>query len=222
MNSFTFFEEYHELIKYLNNEDRLQLYDAIFKYMFEDEDTEFNGLNKGIWINLKRPLSISKIKGNNGKIKKKSKQNQKEIKIKSKQNRKSSLATMSLSMSMSNVLLKEKGLLRGKIEEWLEYKKQRGDKPYTEIGFKKLLTQIENNVNKYGEQAIVELIDECMGNNYQGIIFDKLKGKRYQVKETTPDWLDKELKNEPVSEEDKKEMEELLANIENDISKIKG
>ena len=80
MNSFTFFEEYYELIKYLNEEDRLALYDAIFKYMFENIDTEFKGLNKGIWINLKRPLSISKIKGNNGKIKKKSNQNQKEIK----------------------------------------------------------------------------------------------------------------------------------------------
>ena len=66
MNSFTFYHNYYELIKYLNNEDRLALYDAIFKYMFEEEDTEFDGLNKGIWTNLKMPLNTSKKQYLNG------------------------------------------------------------------------------------------------------------------------------------------------------------
>lgn len=74
------------------------------------------------------------------------------------------------------------------IKEWLEYKKERKDKPYTEIGLKKLLTQIKNNVNEYGEQAIVDLIDECMGNNYQGIIFDKLK-KQSKKEDDIVEWF---------------------------------
>ena len=74
------------------------------------------------------------------------------------------------------------------INEWLEYKKERKDKPYTEIGLKKLLTQIKNNVNEYGEQQVVNLIDECMGNNYQGIIFDKLK-KQSKKEDDKVEWF---------------------------------
>lgn len=74
--------------------------------------------------------------------------------------------------------------LNNSVNEWFEYKKQRKDK-YTEIGKKKLITQIKNNVDKYGVTAVVNLIDECMANNYQGIIFAKLgkpEGKpRYQI-----------------------------------------
>ena len=67
----------------------------------------------------------------------------------------------------------EDDTLNNSINEWFEYKKQRKGK-YTEIGKKKLITQIKNNVDKYGVTAVVNLIDECMANNYQGIIFDKL------------------------------------------------
>lgn len=74
------------------------------------------------------------------------------------------------------------------IKEWLEYKKERKDKPYTEIGLKKLLTQIKNNVTEYGEQQVVNLIDECMGNNYQGIIFDKLK-KQSKKEDDNVEWF---------------------------------
>lgn len=74
------------------------------------------------------------------------------------------------------------------IKEWLEYKKERKDKPYTEIGLKKLLTQIKNNVTEYGEQQVVNLIDECMGNNYKGIIFDKLK-KQSKKEDDIVEWF---------------------------------
>lgn len=74
------------------------------------------------------------------------------------------------------------------VKEWLEYKKERKDKPYTEIGLKKLLTQIKNNVNEYGEQQVVNLIDECMGNNYKGIIFDKLK-KQSKKEDDIVEWF---------------------------------
>ena len=78
----------------------------------------------------------------------------------------------------------EDDTLNNSVKEWFEYKKQRKDK-FTEMGKKKLITQIKNNVDKYGVKAVVNLIDECMANNYQGIIFDKL-GKpeakpRYQI-----------------------------------------
>lgn len=63
-------------------------------------------------------------------------------------------------------------------EKWLEYKKERKDK-YTEIGFKSLLTKIEKNCNEYGNDAVIDVIENSIVSGYQGIIWDKLtKGGR--------------------------------------------
>ena len=191
IKSFSFYRNFYELIKYLPDNDRLVLYDAIFNYMFDDKEPEFNDLKKGIWVNLKMPLDTSKNNAGRGGRTKKEITEKKPIKNRIKTEKETNNNFLFL---ISN-FYKDKGLLREKIGEWLEYKKQRKDKPYTEIGFKKLLKQIENNTNIYGEQAIVDLIDECMGNNYQGIIFDKLKkqAKPLHKEETTPDWFNQDL-----------------------------
>jgi predicted phage replisome organizer len=63
-----------------------------------------------------------------------------------------------------------------KIREWLTYKAERKES-YAEQGLKSLLTQIKKKCAEYSEIAVCELIDECMANNWKGIIFDKLKGK---------------------------------------------
>ena len=56
---------------------------------------------------------------------------------------------------------------------WLEYKAEQ-KKAYKPVGLKSLITTIKHKVEQYGEQAVIELITECMGANYQGIIWDKL------------------------------------------------
>lgn len=84
--------------------------------------------------------------------------------------------------------------LQAKIEEWIAYKTERKE-PYKEQGMKSLLRRIENNAQQYGEQAVCELIDECMASNWKGIIFDRLKNRQkpnsggYQ-KRTKADELD--------------------------------
>lgn len=59
-------------------------------------------------------------------------------------------------------------------EKWLEYKRERKDK-YTEIGFKSLLTKIEKNCNEFGNEAVIDVIENSIVSGYQGIIWDKLK-----------------------------------------------
>lgn len=205
IGSFSFYRNYYELIKCLPDEDRLDLYDAILNYVFEDIEPNFDNLKKGIWINLKMPLDTSKNNAENGKRGGAPKGNKNAIK-QPKNNRKTTeKQTNNISyfyFLISNFLfLKDRELLKGKIEEWLEYKRQRKDKPYTEIGFKKLLKQIENNTNTYGEQKIMDLIDECMSNNYQGIIFDKLQ--KLNERKTKQQLLDEEM-DKWVREGDKK------------------
>lgn len=85
--------------------------------------------------------------------------------------------------------------LKSKMSEWIKYKVERKES-YKEQGMKSLLRQIENKSAEYGEQAVIELINECMSNNYKGIIFDKLKTSRKDTPKQpttaeTPEFLKK-------------------------------
>lgn len=72
--------------------------------------------------------------------------------------------------------------------EWLEYKKERKEN-YTEIGLKKLVSRINNQLKTHSEDEIISLIDTCISSTYKGIIFEKLP------KREIPDWVN-ELGNE--------------------------
>lgn len=73
--------------------------------------------------------------------------------------------------------------LKNIIISWLDYKLEKNDN-YQIQGFKSLLTQIKNNVEKYGEELVIEIINTSMSSNYKGIIWDKLKNSAqdYQSK----------------------------------------
>lgn len=61
-----------------------------------------------------------------------------------------------------------------KVNEWLRYKQERRDS-YGPTGLKSLITEIQNNVNAYGESAVMDVITKSMAANYAGIVFDRLK-----------------------------------------------
>lgn len=66
--------------------------------------------------------------------------------------------------------------LKEKIEEWFQYKMERKE-PYKEQGMKSLLRRIEKQSKAHGDEAIRNLIEDCMSNNWKGIIWDKLEQK---------------------------------------------
>lgn len=225
IKSFTFYRNYYELIKYLDNEERLKLYDAIVEYIFEDKEPKLEKLSKGIWINLKMPLDTSKNNsGRGGRPKEKvedSKTEKKPIKNRLKTDNKTEKKTNNISYFLFHIsnnkykyIIKDSDIYN-KIYEWLEYKEQRKEK-YTEIGLKSLLTQIEKQIELYGVDEIINLIDECMSCNYKGIIFDKLKQKKpANVKEDIiPDWFNKDLDNPNLKTA--KEIDKILKEMESD------
>ena len=178
--------------------------------MFENIEpnfTEENGELFYIWINLKMPLDTSKKQGCNAL---KSKKNPKEIQKKSKQKPKTNqtktnnISTFLFLISNFNYL--DRGLLRGKIEEWLRYKEERKE-IYKETGLKSLLTQIEKNSKKYGDEAVINLIDESMANNWKGIIWDKLKNKK---EEQLPEWFGENIEEIKITKEDREELERMI------------
>ena len=73
--------------------------------------------------------------------------------------------------------------LESTLEDWITYKDERNEN-YTEIGFKKLLSEIKNNTYIYSENQLIDLINKCMLNNWKGIQFQLLEKetKRREVK----------------------------------------
>jgi len=67
--------------------------------------------------------------------------------------------------------------LKAKLQEWLQYKKERRDK-YTDTGMKSLLSQVKNAEKKYGTYAVVEAIDYAMSNGWKGMNLDRLKNQK--------------------------------------------
>lgn len=64
--------------------------------------------------------------------------------------------------------------LNDTVIDWLEYKKEKRQ-AYKPRGLKALIKRIDEYVGVYGVDTIIELIEHCMANNWQGITWNKLK-----------------------------------------------
>ena len=195
------FDSYYKLLKLLPKRgDRKDIALAVFEYVFEDiEPNSLSDKAETVWSNIKHHLNTSKNRAISG-----SKGGKTSSKNESKDNKQNS-KRLSLYLYIFNSLyLKDKYILINKIEEWLNYKEERGEN-YKETGLKSLLTQIESNAKKYGEENVIKLIDECMASNYKGLIFTKLKNIK-----PLPEWVDKEVKSDLMSDEELKEFEKEL------------
>ena len=67
------------------------------------------------------------------------------------------------------------------IKDWMEYKDQKRPKKNnhydTERGIRMFLNKVLSELKKYDTQTIIEVINESIANNYQGITWDKLEKK---------------------------------------------
>jgi len=60
------------------------------------------------------------------------------------------------------------------VKDWMTYKKQKRQS-YQGMGLKSFLTQVQNRVAEYGEDAVIQVIRDSMAANYTGIVWDWLK-----------------------------------------------
>lgn len=79
------------------------------------------------------------------------------------------------------------------IVEWYRYKTEKRQS-YKPTGFSKFLTEVQNNVIKHGVDAVIDVANVSMANNWQGIAWDKLKKNNAQQKQSSSDVLSKYLK----------------------------
>lgn len=78
------------------------------------------------------------------------------------------------------------------IIEWYRYKTEKRQS-YKPTGFSKFLTEVQNNVMKYGVDAVIDVVNVSMANNWQGVTWDKLKNTNNQFKKSRSDVLSKYL-----------------------------
>lgn len=180
VNSFTMYFDYYNLIDTLPSKDKATLLVAINDYMFKDIEPNLTGHNQAIFNTLKNQLNVSKSNSkrrNRTTTEQQPNNNQKATETKPNEGPKENKTSiLSFKFYISNFkFINNNNLLISKIEEWINYKKQRKDKPYTEIGLNTLLKRIDKAVEEHGTNKVVDLIEECIANNYQGIIFEKLK-----------------------------------------------
>lgn len=212
INSFTFYKDYYCLIATLPKKDKLIILEAIVDYVFKDIETDLYGHNLAIFNTLKHQIDKSKNKSKNAK-KNNSSENQNEIKSKSNENQNeikkgNKTSVFSFKFYISNFkFINNNTKLINKLEEWFKYKSERKEN-YRETGLKTLLNRIDNYVQLYGTDVIIELIDESMSNNWKGIIFEKLKNNKQAMDK--PEWIDKDIQPELATDDEQKRIEEML------------
>ena len=64
--------------------------------------------------------------------------------------------------------------LLSKIKDWVRYKQARNE-PYKEMGFKSLLSQIHKYEMQDGVDAVIDVVDLSMSNDWKGIIWEKIE-----------------------------------------------
>lgn len=75
------------------------------------------------------------------------------------------------------------GRLLEKVNLWLAYKAERGQK-YKPTGMEQLFKKIKDGVSEYGEDAVIQSIDNSISNNWQGLFFDNMDRHKCAGKET--------------------------------------
>ena len=173
IEKFTIFKNTYKLLRHLPEKNKLELYDAMFDYMFEGIESEFNDeLSDGIWVNLKMILDNTKSRIINGKKGGRNSnandlgyENQEprrepnyepnpKPKIETKPQANTVFLISNFFISNFNYLdISKKELLKNKLLEWNKYKIEK-KKKYTETGINNLLKQIDKYLKKYAFQCV--------------------------------------------------------------------
>ena len=67
--------------------------------------------------------------------------------------------------------------VKEKVLEWLRYKRDEIHDTYKEIGFKSLLTQVEQAEQAHGATAVINQIDTAMSSSWKGMFLSTIKEK---------------------------------------------
>lgn len=187
-NQFTFYRSYRDALRALPPKEFKAAVLAICDYALDEVEPDLTGIPNSVFILIRPTLDSGRIKASNRakKTETNAEQTQNKKKTKSKQTRKEKEGEgeregeREKENDSSPPIVPPDGLaalspaLRGAVEDWLQYKAEKRE-PYKPQGLKSLISEVKNNADRYGDAAVIELIRQCMSNNWRGIIFDRLK-----------------------------------------------
>ena len=76
--------------------------------------------------------------------------------------------------------------LRDKLQIWLDYKRERRES-YKPTGLSTLVSKTAREAEKYGQQAVIDLIDQAISCGYKGIPFDRLSAYKPSWNKAQPE-----------------------------------
>lgn len=204
MNSFTIYKEYYDLISLLSEKEQQELLYSIAKYMFEDIQPKLNDRQIKIFNNLKRPLDKSKEQSkrrtnqepneNQKETKQKPNRNQIETKQEPKGQPKENTSNdvnVNVNVNVNNIFKKPK------LEEIKEYCIERN-----------------NNINPENFYDFYESKNWMVGKNKMKDWKACIRTWEQRNNNKIPEWVGKKIQEEKVSQEEQKELEEIIKKYE--------
>ena len=201
-----YFNAYHSYLKSiepLNDAERGRLFTALLEYSATGAAPDLRGNERFIFPTMKEQIDRDVEKYNakcdknrenvlrrytnaNERIRTSTKSTKEKAKEKEKTKEKANISPP-LSLSQGETGFGDR--LQDAFESWLRYKQEKRQS-YKLEGLQSLVTQIRKHADTYGEEAVADLIDECKAANWQGIIFDRLKGKEKSAPPKRKSWAD--------------------------------
>lgn len=217
IKSFTIYEEYYDLITLLDKNEQQELLLAIVEYVFKDIEPTLNERQKKIFVNLKRPLDISKRNSQRSKGAPKGNQNalKKQTKNKPKTSRKTNQKQTHQDVNVSNydnnyvvngnvnVNVEKKYFNSLKVNtifnEFLELRKK-----IKAVNSERAVNTLVNKLNKYDEETQYKMIENSIVNSWKDVY--ELKGEKIKL----PKWFDNEPKERERTEDEERQLQELI------------
>lgn len=234
--SFIFYKSFYDSIKELAPKEQAQIYNAIFEYQFENKNPELKNVCKSIFTLILPQLEANNKRYENGKRGGRPKQNQNETETKPKQNQNE---TENKPNDNDNVNVNEKdndnniyspaspakaeqNIPYKEIIDYLNFKLQSNYKDTTRKtrdlikarynenfkldDFKKV---IDNKCEEWLNTEMQKYLrpETLFGSKFESYLNQQNKSK---YNESIPDWFDKNVETKETSNQDIKELEELL------------
>lgn len=220
IKQFPFYKNYYELLDNLQIEDKRLMLEVIVDFIFKDiEPIELAGMNLAIWNNIKLPLANIKkqiLNGSKGGRPKKEENpkdnpNKKPNKNPKDNPNKNQIYISNFIFLFNNLIINNinnKDSIYKLLEEYLDIR-IKNKYVVNETVVKRLI----NKLNEYGlnDGEKIMVIENAINGKWKDF---------YPLKEHNPEWFNKELKNEKMTEEDKQEVDNILEDINNMIGDL--
>lgn len=200
-----FYRSFYESIKELTPEQQVQIYDAIFKYEFDNEEVELTGVCKSIFTLIIPQLEANNKRYTNGCKGGRPKNNQKETKTKPNENQKETKvkANYNENENENYNVNDNKYYVDKKLNDiFMEYLQVR--KKLKAVNSDRAIKTLLNKLEKYSDDVKYKMIEQSIVRSWKDV---------YEIKDKTPGWLDKEIISDEMTPEEEAEFRKRLNEI---------